>query len=527
MLKPKSNKYTFESIDISKLILNPQNARFYSGQENESEFDTVNEMLNLKDSHIVPLALDIDKNDLNSHELLIVKPIENNQYFVLEGNRRTTAIKLMTQYKNELQNLDLRATDIKKLLVTKYNNTMLPCVVSSDDDYINQLLERTHTAKKGISRAMWNPLAADNFRDSLGQPSKRKTLLDMVLSSEFCTEKVIEIASSDRWIAQFARFTKKNDVMRNYFGVEFIDNENVLLIWNEKITVERLCQLIYDCKALKASEMAQTDELIDNYLNNNILDFNVLNPSEFNNPIIAYNHEVNQFYPTDKENKHYREIELPTVVASPSKTAPTITENTSMTSSSHNIVTHPTTDLISEIYPDITIESELLDDIDPVLDPGLKRGPKPNITLISRKYHIPISDQRVQDLFAELKKLPLNHYINVGAIGFRSLIEFTVNIYIEKVMNKKLGSYHSLEEKVIAVYKRISGNIGAGEAKKFMPAFSIDIESDKISECGVISILNTLIHNHNLHPTISDLQQSFKNYYMFLKFSWSDINKFY
>ena len=81
-----------KSIEVKNLLINTENPRFAPVKDQQSAIDT---MLIDKRSNLKNLAKDIAEKGLNPGELLYVTK-ENKKYIVLEGNRRLTAIKLIT-----------------------------------------------------------------------------------------------------------------------------------------------------------------------------------------------------------------------------------------------------------------------------------------------------------------------------------------------------------------------------------------------------------------------------------------------
>jgi len=53
-------------------------------------------------------------------------------------------------------------------------------------------------------------------------------------------------------------------------------------------------------------------------------------------------------------------------------------------------------------------------------------------TLISKNQTLKIDNQRTNDLFAELREIDVNKYTNTVSLALRSLIEFSVNFFLEK-----------------------------------------------------------------------------------------------
>ena len=94
----EEGNYNILRIKVANLLLNPTNYRF-SPQTNQRE--AIEVMLKDQGEKLYKLAEDIVENGLNPSEDLMVTPIEDGNatqklYKVLEGNRRITALKLLS-----------------------------------------------------------------------------------------------------------------------------------------------------------------------------------------------------------------------------------------------------------------------------------------------------------------------------------------------------------------------------------------------------------------------------------------------
>lgn len=517
-----NTKYKFQNIPVGDLLLNQNNARFFSGEELNDEIESINEMLLLGDSYIVELAVDIAKNGLLSNDLPICKPLDNGSFLVLEGNRRITAIKLMTTYKNSLDSFKIKQNEKSILQNLECNIVDILAVVSTDIEYINSLLERTHTAKKGISRVTWNALAADNFRDSQGKTSKRKIILELVLNSNYASERISEIIKQKGWISIFARFINNDKYLLKYFGLKFENDNSVYLLWNEKITVERLNRLIVDAFEKKASEMAQNDKLMLKYANDTIRNVNNTNPQEYNDPVISFDYSEKKFKVTnitnelavskDDNSSHYNN----------DKTKDGSNYNNS------NRLNDPTNqdDIQSNNIPKEDSLDVAKEDIKNTNDSkNLKYKSTKSKTVIPLGDNLVISDIRTNELYNELMRLNATTFINVAAISLRSLFEFSINCYLTKIK----GSYpqnDKLFERLIKVCDNLNGKGLRTELKKKSPYVDTLYEKHKSGDKTVsINTLNLYVHHSNFHPNLHELQTEYNNFKGFLSIIWNEIDK--
>ena len=84
-----------EKIKIANLQLDLKNFRF---EEQHSQKEAIETMIADQKNKLVTLAKDIVENGLNPTDLIMVvrMPEGKNQYKVLEGNRRVTCLKLIS-----------------------------------------------------------------------------------------------------------------------------------------------------------------------------------------------------------------------------------------------------------------------------------------------------------------------------------------------------------------------------------------------------------------------------------------------
>ncbi len=84
----------FIEVDIQNLKLDPINPRLPERLKGAADRDVLNWMLS--DATLIDLMASISENGFFSGEPIIVIPDENHNYFVIEGNRRLAAVKLLS-----------------------------------------------------------------------------------------------------------------------------------------------------------------------------------------------------------------------------------------------------------------------------------------------------------------------------------------------------------------------------------------------------------------------------------------------
>ena len=109
-------------IKIEELCINPENYRYIN--DTDDELKAIIAMFKVTNGHpiveMINLAEDIRTNGLNPFETPIVWYDEElEKYIVIEGNRRITCIKLMSQYKGNEQ-IQIEIPEVTKIYAYDY-----------------------------------------------------------------------------------------------------------------------------------------------------------------------------------------------------------------------------------------------------------------------------------------------------------------------------------------------------------------------------------------------------------------------
>ena len=127
---------------MDELKLDPQNPRIPKSlrDSNPSEVDLINYML--LDASLIELMLAIGQNGyFPGEQLLVVKDNEDGKYKVVEGNRRLSAVKLLSY--PELA--EVQKTRIQKVLEETTERPLeIPCLVFDDEQDIHKYLGFKH-----------------------------------------------------------------------------------------------------------------------------------------------------------------------------------------------------------------------------------------------------------------------------------------------------------------------------------------------------------------------------------------------
>lgn len=173
-------------IELASLRLDPLNPRLDDGKQTQRE--ALNAMLDAQGSKLVALARDITHNGLSPLDRFLVIEADGSpdEYVVLEGNRRLTALKLLI--KPELGAGKLKAGELKAFKTLSQasdftTDSELDCVVvESRDEAIHWLRLRHGGELDGAGTVDWGATERDRFNSRSGKTSPELQLLEFAIS---------------------------------------------------------------------------------------------------------------------------------------------------------------------------------------------------------------------------------------------------------------------------------------------------------------------------------------------------------
>ncbi len=209
-----------KQISVSKLLLDLENPRF--PREVQGQRAAINLMLEIQEEKIIRLAKDISINGIDpSENLMIYESNEESGFFIVsEGNRRTTALKLIAQ-PSLADNDRIRKVFTKIKEATTRNISKVSCVIFDDEGY-EHWVNLKHTGdNKGVGRERWTTPEADRYRAKHGKISFQSQLYDFMQRQE---DEYAEILKKKKFVyaTNLSRlFGDKKTMMR--FGLSSHD----------------------------------------------------------------------------------------------------------------------------------------------------------------------------------------------------------------------------------------------------------------------------------------------------------------
>ncbi|WP_375587498.1 ParB N-terminal domain-containing protein [Flagellimonas aurea] len=408
-------------IDIADLHINIENPRFEMvGNQREA----IKTMIEDQGEKLAKLADDITNEGLNPGDPIFVTKHEKqtNQYNVLEGNRRVTALKL-------LENPDLIPETNKSLLnkfkklseqYSKSSIEKVPCVLFDEEKEAEHWIELKHTGQNdGVGTVVWDAQQKARYDERVkGTSSYALQIIDF-LQKEDSVDSELKKNLSKVKSSSLQRLATDPDFRR----VSGID--------------------IKDGKVITRYEPAEVAKPLSKAANDLLRKDFTVKDIYYKDDRLNYLETFKKTDLPDKTQELSGNWELISTTrpkkADPKKAKPKGKKSKALISKRHTII------------------------------------PKSTI--------IPISQPRVNKIYHELKDLDLRDFENSGAIAFRVFIELSMDSYIEKnpisgvtnnsKLSHKLKSVASdLETKGILDKNKLKGAYTAATMKDSI--FSID-----------------------------------------------------
>ena len=241
-------------VPIDNLLLDEDNPRLIT--QSEDQLDTIREMASRQSSRLQVLAADIVKHGLDPSELFIVMEDEDGRYIVLDGNRRTTALKVLANpdvingilTNGIFQNLQRLSDEYKS---NPFESVL--CVLVNDRDEADHWIELKHTSyQDGAGPLRWGPDEGARFRAMTGGVVDAETqALNFLQDHGYITPEIRNKLPT----TTFRRLLRTPEV-RDKLGLDW--NDNQLHIVSEPNAVAKALMYVANDLLLKRIHRAAT-----------------------------------------------------------------------------------------------------------------------------------------------------------------------------------------------------------------------------------------------------------------------------
>lgn len=463
------------NIKISNLSLDLQNPR-YEVQKSQSE--ALNTMADDQKDKLLALLRDIIENGLNPSDLPIVMPDpkKDKGYIVLEGNRRIAALKLLKKpeivVEKKLQAKYRKLHDKHKDFKLK----TVECLVVGSREEANLWIERKHEGEmEGIGTIRWTTVQKSRFLSN-------KSGKDFVILQLIDFMKIIG-ENDDEFQSQLQK-TKATNLER-LLGTPEV-RARLGLDYNNGL---------YSSRILPEEAFRGLKAIIKR-----------LSRSDFN---------VKSIYLKDDRLSFLNDIpdeELPDL----SKKSDTSWLLKDYNSKGQRLKTETSE---TDKNPSVRQDNQDSKNED-------QSRPTSRDTFVPKDLLLPISNERINRLFAELKQLSHNQYPNVCSVLMRVFIELSVDCYLEQFNLLRDGvvsganDSRDLRQKTNTVIQHLASNKYLDDTL----AKGIRTEFNKTQSLFSIDTLNAYVHNNNFNPIPETLMYSWDNIEPFVVAIWKAIN---
>lgn len=449
-----------KKINLTKLQVNTENYRFEPVASQKEAIDT---MIEEQGDKLFNLAQHIVENGLNPNDKIqvIASSHDPKKYNVLEGNRRTVSLKLLSHpdlidnKKHALLKKKFKKLhDINKLKLVRE----IECMVYDNPAEADKWIKLKHYGQSnGIGTVPWNGQQVQRFEEKVeGKSSIALQVINMLKKSPNVPLEVIKdlpklpITNLDRMLS--------DREIRNMLGLEIYNG----IIQSDVDEVEVIKGLTQVAKHL-------------------------LDPK----------FSVKKIY-TKEDRKDY-------IAKFPKASKPNIeakaTKRWQLNDTSSSLV----------------LAKQSLS-----LTP--KALPKDRNTLIPKTCILTINNPKVNSIYHELQKIDVSKYTNATAVLYRVFIELSIDCYIEKnglantPSSSKSGS--GFQAKVFQVANHLESKKNADAAICKGIKFSIKNDNDVLG----LDTWHAYVHNNKFTPTAGNLVITWNGMQDFMIIMWNNIN---
>lgn len=449
-------------IKVTNLFLDLDNYRF---EHQNSQLEAINTMVRKYKEDLFRLAVDILENGLNPTDMpLVVKSLDDdNKFIVMEGNRRITTLKILLN-----PNLiDDKYSSLKKKfikLVTENESGLIrsiECGVCGNIDEAYLWIERKHA--NGL-HGIGTEQWTSIQKQRFDEATKGKT--SMALQVINMLQESPDVDNDFKNHLSVLKVTNlqrliADPYVRDYLGIS-LHKGRLTSELKKKVVIKALKKIITDMLAK---------------------DFKVAK---------IYNKEDRKRY----MHSMFKDEEKPNTLVNKTITWDFITPSI-------------------EQKPEEQKSSES----------SLASKVKQRVTLVPKNFKIYLVDDRIANIFHEMRGLIVKNYANTVAIMFRIFLEMSVDVYIETFKLLKEGqltsskSGKSLLQKLQTVIEHLKTSKVANIDMTKGMEFAMSNKNSPLSP----ETMNSYVHNYRFSPMPDYLISEWDNVQPFFECLWQSI----
>lgn len=455
-----AQKYEYKPINVTELLLNPENPRF---NPVEHQTETISAMVEDQKEKLSTLAEHIIYNGLNPTDIILVRPYQN-QWLVLEGNRRITALKLVNEPDLVPSQYAKLKRDFQKLNAVLDKNLLehIPCVVIEDTALANEWIRLKHTGENdGAGTVRWDGQQTSRFSaQTSGNADNRIVFLDKLKTRSEIPQAYKDAFSSIKK-TNFDRLMGDPDV-RALLG---IDIENGKFILSNGVNTYLLF-VLYDLAIADLS--------------------------------------VGEIYYKSDRKKYIEELQQKAKqqASTPAGSGPIAGSDSEESPSDRTTSTSTNTVSQRESF---------------ARTGSARSYPINRKSLIPAQHRLTISHARIVKIFNELKQLDTDTYPNAASVLFRVFIELSADCYIAK--NSTITGVNADSK----LGKKIEAVAADLESKQIMTANELRGARQMVSsptQNNSIKTFHSYVHNKDITPSSTDLKSAWDDLWPFIECMW-------
>lgn len=448
-----------DEISISQLLLDTQNPRLADTQS--SQRDAIRAMTFAQAEKIMSLAQHIVENGTNPANLPIVMPSGNEgMFFVLDGNRRVTALKLLESPLMAEGILNPSSLEKLKALSAKFAKnpiTELNCIVVPDREAADVWIQLIHRGQNdGAGLVPWDGQVSARYdARKTGSKSIALQVLDFVKENAPLNQDTQKQIDNGKFPITNLERLLGTPYVRKKLGIETQNGSAVITHPPEEV-LKGLTRMVDDLGTgrVTVSDIKRQDQRID-YING---------------------FDKNELPEPSKELDTVQPLESPI-------NAPQVNANS----------------------------------------PKAKGIAKNRLTLIPKDCKLVIAGQhhhRINKIYLELKKLIVDDFPNASAVMMRVFIELSMDYYLtEKVLwSEPQIQNSSLAQKLTGVANHFENN-GIMSQEQLAPIRKAS--GGQTILAASTKNLNGFVHNRFYSPIPSELKIAWDDIQLFIEKVWS------
>lgn len=216
------SKYPYsEDIELSKLRIDLRNPRLPNDPTSQRE--AFGSMADVQGAKLIALCDHIVNHGLSPAQKFIVMPDDTDQFVVLDGNRRLTALRALEQPDLITDRLTpANAAELKRLAKNYRPVDDLPCVVFESETKADPWITLIHEGEGGGAGLLtWGAQQKARHNERKGTKPYYMQVLDFVLKEGDPSDKTKQRYAAGRYPVTTLERLLSTPVVRDRLGIEF------------------------------------------------------------------------------------------------------------------------------------------------------------------------------------------------------------------------------------------------------------------------------------------------------------------